>query len=137
MRRLVILACLFLCLPVLPAQASDPPPFQLIYRQENVTVDRWSNTRSDLMITVVNLSGSEARDITVSIPVANPYLYAGSPVLIASVPDGQQAEILHKTSMPGDLVALAESGDEIVWRIEYTNESGERVAVDVQGVVGQ
>lgn len=137
MRRLLILACLFLSLPNLSALASDSPPFQLIYRQENVTVDRWSNTRSDLMITVVNLSGSEARDITVSIPVANPYLYVGSPVLIASVPNGQQAEILHNTSMPNELIALAEPEDQIVWRIEYTNESGERVAVDVQGVVGQ
>lgn len=136
MRKLLILACLFLSLPVLPALASDLPPFQLIYRQENVASDRF-NTRSDLMITVINLSGGEARDVTVSIPVANPYLYVGSPVLIASIPEGQQAEIMHKASMPNDLIAIAEPEDRIVWRIEYTNEASERVAVDVQGVVGQ
>lgn len=134
MRRFIILACLFLCLPVFPALASDPSPFQLIYRQENVVKDKWSNTRSDLMITVINLSGGEARDIAVSIPVRNPYLPVDSPVSFVTIPNGHQAEILQKTSMPNDQIALAEPEEQLVWRIEYSDAAGERAAVEVKGV---
>jgi hypothetical protein len=137
MRRFVTLACLFLCLPIFPALASDPPPFQLIYRQENVVADKWSNTTSDLMITVINLSGGEARDINVSISVPNPYLFVDSPVSVATIPAGRQAEILQKTSMPNDLIALSEPEEKLVWRIEYTNEAGERASVEIQGVNGR
>jgi hypothetical protein len=137
MRKLVILACLFLCLPLHSALASDSPPFELIYRQENVVADKWSNTTSDLMITVINLSGGEARDINVSISVPNPYLFVDSPVSVATIPDGRQTEILQKTSMPNDLIALSEPEDKLVWRIEYTNEAGERASVEIQGVNGR
>ena len=134
MRRIITLVCLLLCLPVFPALASEPSPFQLIYRQENVVTDKWSNTRSDLMITVINLSGSEARDVLVSIPVRNPYLPVDSPVSFVTIPDGHQAEILQQTNMPNDQIALAEPEEKLVWRIEYTDETGERTSVEVQGV---
>jgi len=137
MRRFVILACLFLSLPALSA-ASDPPPFQLIHRQENVTADRYGdNTKSDLMLTVVNLSGGEARDIVVSISVPNPYLFVDSPVFIATIPNGRQAEILHKSVLPNDLIALSEPEERIVWRIEYTKEDGERDAIEISGINGK
>jgi hypothetical protein len=136
MRKLIILAALFLCLPSLVAQASAPPPFQLICRQENVAVDRF-NTRSDLMITVVNQGGAEARDIILSIPGPNPYLFIDSPVILGTVPAGRQAEIMHKSSMPNEMVALADPADQLTWRIEYTDEVGERVAVEVVGISGQ
>ena len=137
MRKLVILACLFLCLPLIPAQASAPPPFQLIYRQENVVTDKWSNTRSDLMITVINLSGGEARDILVSIPVRNFLLSVDSPVLFDTIPAGHQSEILQRTNMANDQILLSEPEEKIVWRIEYTDEAGERTSVEVKGVKGQ
>ena len=137
MRKLIILACLFLCLPLVPAQASAPPPFQLIYRQENVVTDKWSNTRSDLMITVINLSAGEARDILVSIPVRNPFLPVDSPMLFDTIPDGHQSEMLQRTNMPNDQIALSEPEEKIVWRIEYTDEAGLRTSVEVQGIKGQ
>jgi hypothetical protein len=138
MRRLISLACLCICLlPALPALASDSPPFQIIYRQENVVSDEF-NTRSDLMITVINLSGSEAREIVVSIPVLNPFLFVDSPVFVfgTSIPDGHQAEVLHESEMPNDLIALAEPLEKLVWRVEYTNDAGERASIDVKGVDG-
>jgi hypothetical protein len=136
MRKLVILSCLFFCLPIFPALASDPTPFQLIYRQENVVTDKWSNTRSDLMITVINLSGGEARDILVSIPGPNPFLHVDNPVPVATIPNGRQAEILHKTNMPNDLIALSDPEEKIVWRIEYTDAAGGRASVVIPGVKG-
>ena len=134
MRKIVILSCLFLCLPLSAVLASDQLPFQLLYRQENLVTDKWANTRSNLMITVINLSGGEARDIVVSIPVRNPYLPVDSPVSFVTIPDGHQAEILQRTSMPNDEIALAEPDEKIVWRIEYIDEVGDRAAVEVQGV---
>lgn len=138
MRRMISLACLCICLlPALPALASDSPPFQIIFRQENVVSDEL-NTRFDLMITVINLSGSEAREIMVSIPVPNPYLFIDSPVFVfgTSIPNGHQAEILHESEMPNDLIALADSEENLTWRIEYTNDAGVRTSVEVKGVDG-
>ena len=135
MRKFVILACIFLCLPICPVLANDPAPFQLIYRQENVVSSaKWSNTSSDLLITIINLSGGEARDIIVSIPGPNPYLFVDSPVSAPAIPAGRQAEILHESNMPNDLIALADPEDKMVWRIEYTNEAGTRVSVEIPGV---
>ena len=136
MSRLFALTCLFLCLSLQSVLAADSLPFQLVYRQENVAVDRY-NTRSDLMITVLNLSGAEARDVIVSIPGPNPYLYIDSPVVVGTIPDGRQFEILHNCCLPNEVVALAEPADQLTWRIEYTDASGVRTANDVQGVRGQ
>jgi len=97
MRKFVILVGMFLCLPIFPVQANDPAPFQLIYRQENVVSSaKWSNTSSDLLITIINLSGGEARDIVVTIPGPNPYLFVDCPVSAPTIPAGRQAEILHE-----------------------------------------
>lgn len=135
MKKLVVLACLFLCLPICPVQAADPAPFQLIYRQENVVASlKWSTTRSDLMITVINLSGGEARDVVVSIPGPNPYLFVDSPVSVATIPNGHQTEILYESNMPNDRIALADPEEKLVWRIEYTNEAGTRIAVEIPGL---
>ena len=135
MRRIVALACLSLCLTI-PALAADTPSFQLVYRQENVVSDEL-NTRSDLMITVINESGGAARDIVVSIPVLNPYLFVDSPVFLTDIPAGRQAEVLHPVTMPNDLIALAEPEEKIVWRIEYIDAAGDRALVEVKGVPGQ
>jgi hypothetical protein len=135
MRKLVILACLFLCLPFHSALASDSPPFELIYRQENVVRSlKWSSTRSDLMITVINLSGGEARDIVVSIPGPNPYLFVDSPVAVTTIPAGRQAEILYESNMPNDLIELADPEEKLVWRIDYTDAAGMRTSVEIPGV---
>ena len=137
MKKLIFCVSLFVFLPNLIAAAFTHPPFQLIYRQENVANDKWSNTRSDLLITVINLSGGEARDLVVSIPVSNPYLFVDSPVFVPTIPNNRQAEILHKSSMPNELIELSEPENNIIWRIEYTNEAGERTATEIQGVRGQ
>lgn len=115
---------------------AEGPPFQLIYRQENIVSDE-ARTKSNLMINVINLSGMETRDISVSIPVPNPYLFIDSPVFIGTIPGNHQAEILHKAELPNDLIALSEPEENIVWRIEYTNDAGERASVEVKGVNGK
>lgn len=137
MRGFVVLLCfcIGLSFPAL-SLAFDSAPFQLIYRQENVVTDRY-NTRSDLLITVVNLSGGEAGDLSLSIPVPNPYFFVDSPVLIGSIPAGRQAETLHQTNLPNDLIALSEPEENLVWRFEYTDGSGARVSVDIPGIKGQ
>lgn len=137
MRGFVVLLCfcIGLSFPAL-SLAFDSAPFQLIYRQENVVTDRY-NTRSDLLITVVNLSGGEAGDLSLSIPVPNPYFFVDSPVLIGSIPAGRQAETLHQTNLPNDLIALSEPEENLVWRVEYTDGSGARVSVDIPGIKGQ
>jgi hypothetical protein len=135
MKKFVILAFLFLFWPIGLVQASEPAPFQVIYRQENVvTSSKWSTTRSDLMITVINLSGGEAKDIVVSIPGPNPYLFVDSPVLVGTIPAGRQAEIRYESVMPNDQIALADPEDQLVWRIEYTDEAGARNSAEIPGL---
>lgn len=136
MRRFVALTCLFIALSVLPAPASDTGTFELVYRQENIVADEF-HTKSDLLITVINLGVGKAEDVIVSIPVLNPYLFLDSPVFVFTIPGGRQAEILHKAEMPNDLIAIAEPEEKIVWRIEYTDEAGERIAVEIKGVRGE
>lgn len=136
MRKLVLAVSLFLCLPIQTVSASDALPFQLIYRQENVVADQ-DHTRSDLLITVINLSGAEARDIIVSIPVMNPYVFVDSPIFVATIPDNRQAEILHRSSISNEQIALSEPEENLVWRIEYTDATGERALVEVKGVRAQ
>lgn len=134
MRSFFTFAALLLCMPFpTPALASDSPLFQLIYRQENVAVDE-VNTTSNLMITVINLSGAEARDITVSIPVMNPYVFVDRPIFVATIPDNHQAEILHTTTISNEQIALSEPEENLVWRIEYTDVAGEWALVDIKGV---
>jgi hypothetical protein len=135
MRLFISLLALFFCWPNLSALASDSV-FELIYRQENLVVDELT-TKSDLMITVINLSGGEARDIIVSIPVMNPFLFIDSPVFLNTIPNSHQAEILHAAEMPNDLIALAEPEANLIWRIEYSDETGERTSVQVKGVHGK
>lgn len=137
MRGFVVLLCfcIGLSFPALTL-AFDSAPFQLIHRQENVVTDRY-NTRSDLLVTVVNLSGGDARDLCLSIPVPNPYFFVDSPVLVGTIPAGRQAETLHQTNLPNDLIALSEPEDNLVWRVEYTDGTGARVAVDIPGIKGQ
>jgi hypothetical protein len=86
------------------------------------------------MITIINLSGGEARDIVVSIPGPNPYLFVDSPVAVTTIPAGRQAEILYESNMPNDLIELADPEERLVWRIEYTNGAGARTSVEIPGV---
>ncbi|MBE0595858.1 MAG: hypothetical protein IH614_01165 [Desulfuromonadales bacterium] len=135
MLRIATLTSLCLGLLTFSALAADPAPFQLLYRQGNVISDGVTTT-SDLMITVVNLGGGEARDLMVSIPVQNPYLFVDSPVFLTTIPEGRQAEVLHFSEMPDDLIALSESESDLVWRIAYTAEDDSRVSVEIMGVKG-
>ncbi len=134
MLRVLALVCLFLCLHIIPALA-QPSPFQLIYRQDNVVSDG-STTKSNVMINVINRSGGDAKDLAVSVSVPNPYLNIDMPVFIGTIPAGKQAEILQKAELPNILIAASEPDEKIVWRIEYTNDSGQRTAVEIKGEHG-
>ena len=125
---------LLLCY-ALPSVAADPPKFKVIYRQDNAVSDG-VKTRSNLMINIINHSQGEAQDIAASISVPNPYLPIDMPVFIGTIPDGHQAEILHKAELPDILIASAEPEENIIWRIEYTNSAGERNTVEVKGERG-
>lgn len=136
MRKALIVVCLLLSLPALPTLAAEgPPPFHLIFRQENVVKDE-VKTSANVMINVINRSGSDAQDILVSIPMQNPYLPNDVPVFFGTIPDGRQSEVLQLATLANDIIAAAEPEEKVVWRIEYTNQAGERTSVDVKGENG-
>lgn len=136
MRKFLILVCLLLSLPALPASAAeDPPPFRLIFRQENVVSDE-AKTHANLMINVINLSGGEAKDLLVSLPMQSSFIPLDVPVFLGTIPDGRQSEVVQVTALDNDTVAAAEPEERLMWRIEYTNPAGERTSVDVKGEKG-
>lgn len=109
---------------------AEEPKFQVSYRQGNVVSDGLK-TKADVLINVVNLSGDEARDLTVSIPVANKLLLADFPAFVGSIPDGHQIEILQQVELPNYQIDISVPDAQIAWRVEYTNAAGERANVEV------
>lgn len=120
---------------VAPPCGAETPPFQIIYRQDKVVADE-QKTTSNVMINVINRSGVEAKDLTVYIPVPNPYLFVGMPVLVGTMPDGHQAETLYRSELSNEVIATSEPEERIVWRIEYVNGNGEQSAVEIKGERG-
>lgn len=114
---------------------ASPDKFQVIYRQEEVLSDD-VKTSANLLVNVVNLSEAEAKDVTVSIPVQNSLLAMDMPVLIGTIPGMHQAERLQKVQISNDTLLSAEPEENIVWRIEFINEAGERELVDIKGTRG-
>lgn len=113
--------------PVLAADA-----FHVGYRQENVVAEGNSVT-GNLLVSVYNVSGAEARDITVSFPGPNNVTYDNRPVFIGNLADGQRVEVLDIFSVPVEMRQSDKAEEQIGVDVEFTTAPGERKSVRVTG----
>ena len=128
-----MLLALLVTMPA-PCVAEDPPPFEVIYRQDN-TIPGDVSTKSDLYLTVVNQSGAEIRDVSVSAMTPNPFFVINIPIPFDSIPDGIHKELLVPADVP-NLDVANNASEEIIWQITYTSSTGEPQTVDVVGERG-
>jgi hypothetical protein len=128
----LMLLSLLVGLPA-PCLAEDLPPFQIVYRQENVTTGEVS-TSSNLLLTVINRSGAEARDVVVSAVNNNSYFVINIPLSFGNLPDGQQKELLIPSDVPN--LFISEENEEVVWQIEYSAGAGEPTTIEIVGDKG-
>jgi len=113
-----------------PALAGDP--FHVSYRQQSLSSD--GTTQSGiLLLTVVNVSGEDVRDLKASVPGPNNVTYDNRVVVIGDLTDGQQAEVLDPFQVPQELASPDAMEASITWQVEYTNSSGEPITAEVRG----
>ena len=133
----ILYLCLF-CLAVasLPTSGSaeEPPPFQVVYRQENPVVGEVTTT-SNLLLTVINRSSADARDVVVSAKEVNPYYLINLPLSFGDIPSGAHREILVPAEVP-NLFATDGHTTDVVWQVQYLTGSGEAATVEIVGEKG-
>jgi len=128
-----MLLALLVTMPA-PCLAEDPPPFQVVYRQQNVDPGEVA-TKSDLMLMVINRSGAEIRDVNVSAVTTNSYFVINIPIPFENIPDGGQKELLVPAVVPN--VDISDDGnEEVVWQLQYTSDTGEIKTLDIVGERG-
>jgi hypothetical protein len=134
MKNLVYLCLFCLTIASLPpaAMAADgPAAFQVVYRQDSPVVGEVTTT-SNLLLTVVNHTGAEAKDVVVSAANVNPYYLINLPVPFGNIPDGAHAEVLVPAEVP-NLFAADGHAQEVVWQIQYASGTGEVTTVEIVG----
>lgn len=137
MARILALLGIFLWLSAQPVLADNLPgtPFHVIYRHENV-VPGEVTTKADLLITVINRSGLEARNVVVSATNPNPYYVINMPIPFEDIPAGTHKELLIHAEVPNDAAFADGENEEILWEMVYTSTSGEPVTVEIAGEKG-
>lgn len=123
-----------LCISCMPCMATEEP-FKVTYRQENVLQGE-ATTSADLLLSVTNLSGADARDVTVSAVKENSYHVINIPIPFGSIPNGLQKELLVTSVIPNLSVSADKETEEVAWKIEYTTSAGETATVEVIGEKG-
>lgn len=113
-----------------PASAKDL--FDVAYRQINVPQDA-AAASGYLLVTVRNMTGSEARDVAASVPEANTVTYDDRQVFIGTLAAGQRVEVMDAIGRAQEGMPSGDMAAEALWRIEFTDATGERKTVDVVG----
>lgn len=117
-----------------PALA-EGPQFQLIYRQENLTVSG-DKASADVLINVFNGTGEDVTELSVAIPGENSILFHTLPVEIGDIPNGHQKEIIKEILIPADFLQRDNVKGNVMWQIYYTTPAGERKSTAVAGKKG-
>lgn len=135
MRTAVSTLLWLLCIACMPCMATEEP-FKVTYRQENVQQEE-ATTRSDLLLSVTNLSGGDAGDVTVSAVKENPYHVINIPIPFGTIPNGLRKELLVTAVVPNLPVTSDKEAEAVNWKIEFTTAAGETATVEVTGEKGQ
>lgn len=120
---------LILAVTMLPVFAEDP--FHISYRQQNLSSDGLTQS-GILLVTIVNVSGEDVKDMMASVPGPNNVTYDNRAILIGDLVEGAQNEILDTFQVPQELNTGAVD-DRITWEVEYTDSTGQRLNAEVTG----
>ena len=120
---------LILAVTMLPVFAEDP--FHISYRQQNLSSDGLTQS-GILLVTIVNVSGEDVKDMMASVPGPNNVTYDNRAILIGDLVEGAQNEILDTFQVPQELNTGAVD-DQITWEVEYTDSTGQRQNAEVTG----
>jgi hypothetical protein len=127
MNRLVFF--FILAITAFPVLAEDI--FHISYRQQNLSSDGL-NQSGILLVTIVNVSGEDVKDMMASVPGPNNVTYDNRAILIGDLGEGAQNEILDEFQVPQELNTGAVD-DRITWEVEYTDSTGQRLNAEVTG----
>ena len=106
--------------------------FHFNYRHQAMSSDELSQS-GILLLTVVNVSGQDVRELVVSIAGPNKVTYDNRAIYVGDLAEGQQIEILDEFKVPLELVNLDTSGERVAWKVEYTTIDGNRQAAEIIG----
>ena len=120
---------LILAVTAFPVHAEDI--FHISYRQQNLSSDGLTQS-GILLVTVVNVSGEDVKDMMASVPGPNNVTYDNRTILIGDLTGGAQTEILDEFQVPQELNTGAVD-DRITWEVEYTDSTGQRLNAEVTG----
>ena len=123
-----------LCIACMPCLAAEDP-FKVVYRHENVAQGEVS-TKADLMLTIVNLSGTDAKDVVVSAVQENSFYVINIPIQFGDIPNGLQKELLVPAVIPNISISGDKETEEVIWKIECASAAGEPSTVEVVGEKG-
>ena len=124
-----IASFLILAVTAFPVLAEDI--FHISYRQQNLSSDGLTQS-GILLVTVVNVSGEDVKDMMASVPGPNNVTYDNRAILIGDLVEGAQNEILDEFQVPQELNTGAVD-DRITWEVEYTDSAGQRLNAEVTG----
>ena len=112
--------------------------FHFNYRHQAMSSDGLIQS-GILLLTVVNVSGQDVRELVVSIPGPNKVTYDNRAIYVGDLTEGQQIEVLEEFKVPQELVNSDVLEERISWRVEYSTTAGERQITEVIGepVAGQ
>jgi len=106
--------------------------FHFNYRHQAMSSDGFTQS-GNLLLTVVNVSGQDVRELVVSIPGPNKVTYDNRAIYVGDLTEGQQVEILDEFKVPQELVNPDALEERISWRVEYSTTTGERQVAEVIG----
>lgn len=106
--------------------------FHISYRQQNLSSDGLTQS-GILLVTVVNVSGGDVADVMASVPGPNNVTFDNRTILIGDLAEGAQTEVLDDFHVPQELADPEAMEESISWAVEYTDNGGQRLNVEVTG----
>lgn len=119
-------------LAFLPSTSLAEESFHVHYRVENLNQDA-HNLAGTLYLNVYNTSGEDAVDLVARISEPNQVIYDQRQIILGTVLDGEQVEVLDQFIVPLESTQSEPTGEPVIWHIEYTCGLGDRHSVDVVG----
>ncbi len=119
---------------VMPGMADEA--FHVNSRHEGISTDGIIVTGL-LLLNVLNTSGEDVRDLEAWIEGPNRVTFDNHRIFLGDIADGQQLEIVDMLNVPKEIFNAPPVEDSLIWTLEYTKSSGERVTTTVAGQMVQ
>lgn len=132
MRTIARLMCVFCIAACFDAGAAfaEQRKFQIMHRQDDLTAGELI-TSGYLFVHVMNESGEDVKDLSLWVEGPNKVTFDNRVIPVGDLADGQPRGVLSEIRVPNEVVGEEEAGDQVTWKVQFTNASGEKVVMDV------